>query len=218
MKGLILKDFINMKSQLKIYILLITFCLIISIVISGPEAISGMAVMFAVLVPVTAEAYDNQSNWNRFALLMPVSKKDIVLSRYIFMEMVTLIVTGLSFAGNFIWYSRTYNPWYRGLVESFFIATIIFIIVNVIFAVIMPIIFKFGVEKGRGVFLGGAMIVIALLGIFVKGSNGIGGYYINILETDINKYLVLILLLIITLIIEYISICVSVNIYKKKEF
>lgn len=219
MKGLIMKDFINLKSQLKIYMLIAVLCVVIITIGTGPETVSGLTAMFAVLIPITAEAYDKQSNWNRFAISMPVSKQELVISRYLFMEIIMLIMAGVNFIGNFVWYGVRGRADAINLVEPFFVTMLLLVIANIIFAVMMPIIFKFGVEKGRIIFFGIIIGAAALAGIFARGgSNGVSVYYMDILASGFNKYLALALIFIITAIIQCISIRISINIYKNKDF
>ena len=72
MKGLIFKDFVNIKSQLKLYIMFVAGFFVLGLVSGATEVLSALMPMLAVLIPITAVAYDDLSGWNGFALSMPV--------------------------------------------------------------------------------------------------------------------------------------------------
>lgn len=40
-------------------------------------------VLFSVMIPMSAIAYDDKAKWDRYALTMPVSRRDLVISKYL---------------------------------------------------------------------------------------------------------------------------------------
>ena len=58
MKGLIFKDFVNIKSQLKLYIMFVAGFFVLGLVSGATEVLSALMPMLAVLIPITAVAYD----------------------------------------------------------------------------------------------------------------------------------------------------------------
>ena len=83
MKGLLLKDIINLKQQGKIYIFIIAIWFAIAITSRDGNFFGGVMTMFTVLVPISAAAYDDKAKWDRYALTMPISRWDLVLSKYL---------------------------------------------------------------------------------------------------------------------------------------
>ena len=83
MTGLILKDLLNLKKQGKVYLILIIFYFAIGLVNENSSMFASMMTMVAVLIPITAMAYDERCKWDRYALTMPVSRKDMVMSKYL---------------------------------------------------------------------------------------------------------------------------------------
>ena len=58
MTGLILKDLLNLKKQGKVYLILIIFYFAIGLVNENSSMFASMMTMVAVLIPITAMAYD----------------------------------------------------------------------------------------------------------------------------------------------------------------
>ena len=40
-------------------------------------------ILFTIMIPMVAMSYDDKSKWDRYALTMPVSRRDMVLSKYL---------------------------------------------------------------------------------------------------------------------------------------
>lgn len=63
MSGLLLKDIINLKQQAKIYCFIIVVWLIISLVNRDDAFFSMCMVLFSVMIPMSAIAYDDKAKW-----------------------------------------------------------------------------------------------------------------------------------------------------------
>jgi ABC-2 type transport system permease protein len=87
MKSLIIKDFYNIGHNAKsmIFILLVlSFGLIPS---SGTEGYIIMSGILCSMMIITTFSFDDQSKWLKYAMVMPVTKKDIVISKFIVLLM-----------------------------------------------------------------------------------------------------------------------------------
>jgi hypothetical protein len=141
MKGLFLKDIINLKQQAKIYLLIIAIWLAIGFSNKDSAFFGGVIAILTLMIPITALAYDEKAKWDRYALTMPVSKLDMVLAKYLLALAFAAAGALLSSAAGIL---ITKN-----IVESLTLS-LAFLSLGVIFAsIVLPIIFKFGVEKGR---------------------------------------------------------------------
>ena len=141
MKGLLLKDLMVLKQQSKIFLLVVALWLGLTVVNRDANFFGGVMMMLSVLVPVFAMAYDEKARWDRYVLTMPVSKKDLVYCKYI------LMLTG-AVLGAFI--SEIVSVVLTKDVRNSLMMTMVFLSLGVILAsVILPIFFRFGVEKGR---------------------------------------------------------------------
>lgn len=78
MKALLLKDFYVITKQLKIFIIAI----IIMSITSG-SSLAMLSIFFGATIPLTAIAYDERSKWTDFAEMLPYTKLEIILSKYL---------------------------------------------------------------------------------------------------------------------------------------
>ena len=84
MKGLLLKDFYTIWKAGRIFITLYIFIA----AVSGMNLQNGWSYMGFWMVMMDAQtlstfSYDHSCNWNRFALTMPVTRKDVVQSKFL---------------------------------------------------------------------------------------------------------------------------------------
>jgi hypothetical protein len=115
---------------------------------------SAFAMIYFAMMPITAMAYDERCKWDSLAAMMPYSAKDIVLSKYLLGYIGMLGACLLSFGGNSI--IKLFQHSSITMEEALSILLIACVGV-ILLAVNLPFIFRFGVEKGRLVF----MIIIA---------------------------------------------------------
>ena len=168
-------------------------------------------VFVSMIVFITTFSYDEYNKWDAYAISLPVSRKNIVKAKYVasiilwvIALLVTVVITGIMglFEQNINYF------------EMFgMILGCVFSIV-LLEAIMFPLIFKFGVEKGRiGLFVG-VFAIAGLLGFIFTGidlENATG--FIEIF----NKYYY-ILIPLVAVILLVISYFVSKKIYLKKEF
>ena len=96
MKGLLLKDFYTIWKGGRIFLILYVFMA----AVSGVNIQNGWSYMGFWLVMMDSQtsstfSYDHSCNWNRFALTMPVTRKDVVRSKFL---LQLLIVCGSTLA------------------------------------------------------------------------------------------------------------------------
>ncbi|MDI9496494.1 MAG: ABC-2 transporter permease [Bacillota bacterium] len=203
MTGLIIKDLLNLKKQGKIYLLLVVFYFAMGLVNENTSMFTSMMTMVAVLIPLTAMAYDERSKWDRYALTMPISRKNIVMSRYLLGLIFLIVAFVLSMLVNMVISNMK-------TAENTLVVLGGFSTGLMLMSVIFPLLFKFGVEKGR-IFM---MIVIFIPVAALMMISKLG---ISMPDEEIIKS-VIYLSPIIGAVIFLISIYVSLWIYKKKEF
>ena len=155
MKGLILKDFYAMRQQLRIYFIILAFWLFLAFQDNNASFFGGVTAFFSVMIPVSAIAYDEQAHWDKYALTMPVSRTQMVVSKYLLTILCIFVCGVLSFATSCI-ISKN--------VSESVMTTLMFMSIGLFFAsIIFPAIFKLGVEKGRMVLIGIAVLPTLLL-------------------------------------------------------
>lgn len=203
MTGLILKDLINLKKQARIYLILVLFYLVLGIANESSDMFSTMMIVVSAIIPITAMSYDERSKWDRYALTMPLSRESMVASKYIL---------GLIFLTASFILSMLFNSFFSNisLVENVMTCLATLSVGIVIMSVIFPLIFKFGVEKGR-IFM---MIVLFTPTALILLLSKLG---ISMPDDETIQSL-LYLSPIVAAVIFIASIYISMSIYKKKEF
>lgn len=156
MKGLLLKDIYTMVKQLKIFLLLI----VILACLPGYYSVSAFAVVYAAMLPITAVAYDERSKWNRLAAMMPYSVQDLVLSKYVLGYLMIGAATLISVISQVVLAVVSGNGY--GLEEVLELVVVVSIAV-ILLSVNLPLMFRFGVEKGRMAFIILTVVTVMLL-------------------------------------------------------
>ncbi len=202
MKGLLLKDIFNLKQQGKIYLIFLGVWIAIGITSKDLGYYGGIMILLGLIVPINAIAYDEKSNWEKFALAMPVSRTDMVTSKYL-LSLLCSLTGGViaTAAGAYISGDLTESMLYSATFTS---------LGMIVAAIVMPLVFKYGVEKARlillVVFLAPTIIGIILSRMDIPAPN------MEILDnlTYMLPFAAIVLILC--------SIAISQKIYKHKEF
>lgn len=201
MKGLILKDFLCMRKTLVFVALLSFFYITLSIVNRSPWLLNFLTVMLAIILPPNALAYDERAKWDGYALTMPITRRDIVLSKYFIGLIPAVLGCALSIGMQLL--LSLAEP-----LEAVF-GSLLFLCVGVILlSILLPILFKYGSEKSRLVMM--AAILLPMLLTFFMGDRLEGA-----LASVLNALPVV--LPIAALAALALSIAVSLGIYRKKE-
>ena len=139
MTALITKDFYVLWKQMKVFLVLI---LVFSAIPGGYNTL--FAVTYAALLPYSCIAYDERSKWDQLAAMMPYSSRDLVLSRYVLGWGAAAGAALLSFLFQaLLSMLLDFTPLpSSSLVAAFFICLCTL-------AVTLPLVFRFGVERGR---------------------------------------------------------------------
>ena len=199
MKALLLKDSFTIARQMKIFLILILFLACYG------SSMSGFAIIYASMLPITALAYDERSKWNTLAAMMPYSQSSIVMSKYVLgyisIGMAAIISCLAQIAINL--YRHT-NFEAEGIVAIVAVICIALLLQ----AFTLPFMFRFGVEKGRLAFF--ALIAVTVLGGTVFGKN-----FAALLKfEETNIALIGIILIVSAIIINIVSIIISEKLYK----
>lgn len=167
MKALLMKDCFVLWKQLRIFILVMLF-----ITVFNGAFGNIFIVIWAAMLPYTAMAYDERSKWDQLAAMMPYSVRDIVLSKYLlgwlctgaaalFSLLVQLVQTALGSP------LAAFAPM-DNLIG--FCASLC------VLSITLPMMFRFGVERGR--------LVMFLLIFLVCGTAGaLGSITISVDKT-----------------------------------
>lgn len=223
MVGLILKDIYTIQKQLKFYLIMIGFFIFLGI--SNNEDVSYMFMIsfFAIMLPMTALAYDERSNWFKYALTMPLTRKNLVLSKYALGGLFMLVAFVFNMVLNVLLISLgnldVIAARGMSLLEMTLMAGTSALVSIFFLAIIMPIFFKLGVETGRiammGLFFIPSIIAFLLLKLVPTQPA-----FILVLFNTIETHALLFELLGVGFVIVcfILSMWISVKIFEKKEF
>ena len=211
MKGLLLKDFCILKQQMKLMVVVVIFYAIWAVAAKMPTLMGTMVILLSIMMPISSMSYDEAGQWYRYAFSLPIPRRTLVLSKYVLGFLVSLGGLVVSAIGNIIILALTNG---ENALESW-LTIIGFLELGVIFlSIIIPILFKYGVEKGRLFIVVIAVIpslLVALLGRTLKTSG-------TLMPSAELLQAILYSSPLFTLAIFLISFRISVGICRKKEY
>ena len=221
-KGLLKKDLYNLASYKTTLIIVVLFC---SIAIIGTDAIYWGSVIIGIIVgmiSLSTFSYDEISKSNKYILTLPVTRKEIVLEKYVLAIGATILGGLLGFivtllVGNIMNYFRPDN-----LIDiniETLLATSVggMFGISLIQSIQIPSIFKWGAEKGRTqmfIVLFVLVIIGAGAGFLLKQSRL--SVDMEKLESILNNF-GLVALILLSGLMYFISYKISYKIYKNKE-
>ncbi len=142
MIALLQKDLYVLWKQMKMYaVLLVVYALLPS------TYLNIFGVVYGAILPYTAMAYDERAKWDQLAAMMPYRDLDIVLSKYALGALFSGTAAVAACVGQLIihqFYQAESGDWFtpKTTVIAFGLALIIM-------ALILPVLFRFSVEKAR---------------------------------------------------------------------
>ena len=138
-RGLLLKDIFELSAQCRVQLVLTGVYLLLPLFIRGIELCASVGMMLLAMMPVYALGYDERCRWERYALAMPVRKSDLFWSRFLLGVIavalgaaVQVLVALLAGRGDLLSSLAVTAP-----------AAILYLLI------VLPLMMKLGVEKGR---------------------------------------------------------------------
>lgn len=152
MKGLFIKDLYLMKKYCKILFVLVIVFLIAGIT-KKDEFFHTYSLLMVSIVPVTLLSYDEKSKWNVYSQTMPYTKKQIVSEKYLVMlGLLCAVSILLCISQYFITKTQVSSDiWYYYTLRLQTVV-ILFSICMIMSSILLSVLFKFGIEKGRIVY------------------------------------------------------------------
>lgn len=203
MIGLFIKDLLNLKSQLRFILLLLGVYGLIAITNDNSAMLGAIIAIMGVMIPTTALSYDEKAKWDKYALSMPLSRTDLILSKYLLGIAFSLVGFILNFLIS-LWIGFTSYK------ESLILSMLLLSAGLFFLSFVLPPMFKFGVEKGRIVMM---LLIFSptLFLLILKNMN------VKLPSADlIEKFWYI--LPVLSLFVLLVSMAISVKIYSRKEF
>ena len=206
MLGLIKKDFLIIKNNLKLIIVMLMVFFIMAL--GGQFNISFIPTFIIVMLFISTFSYDEYNNWDAYAITLPGGRKSIVKSKYIASLFLTLLSAVITVLLNYL-ISVINNTAVNELISSLLGSICAIVIIQ---SIMYPLIFKFGMEKGRIVLF---ILVFVMVGVISLLKNIIKIPTILVVLFNNYWFIVIPIILVISLLISY---KISEKIYLKKEF
>ena len=219
-KGLIVKDYLTLKSYKS------TILFMFIILIGGGILNDGITTFLPIFLPLFFEmlaissfSYDNLAKSDKYLLTFPINKKQMVKARYIYILLFTLLgsLMGLIFSMLFQIISL------KGVINLEVLennlATVIGSFVGIMFlqSIQIPMMYKFGAEKGRIMQL--IMIVAVMIGVSL-----ITTFLLKVLQIPLDSFVVMLknyliaIIGIVVIMMYFFSYVISCKLYGKKEY
>lgn len=151
MKSLVLKDLFNIGHNAKSMLFILVAFAAALIPFSGVEGYIFVCAILCSMMIVTTFSFDDNSKWTRYAMIMPVSKKELVGGKFIVLDIFCAVgsLFGLVVGsiGGLITNKITLDL--VGIGELLFLDLISWVIALIFGSMSIPLVFKFGAERGR---------------------------------------------------------------------
>lgn len=165
MKGLLIKDLYTVSNYKRQYALVLIFLGGWSVFSKSFSFLAMYSILLGGMLVLTVMSMDEAVHFERYALTMPISVKTLVKEKY----MLTCIgIASGTLIALLVECIAVLTPWHEGALEWIVLAVMstFFLIA---YTVSLPIIFKYGVEKARYIYvvvmlvMGGTIFGIAYL-------------------------------------------------------
>lgn len=165
MIGLLKKDlFVSDKSGRLLLVLAGVFSVLPRMSMFG----TTYAMMLTVMMPMYAIAYDERSKWDKYAAMLPYTPGQLVGCKYLLACLYIFLGLGVLTLGTFL----------RGFIaakevdwgETMQLAAMMGVVMPFVLALSLPVLFRFGAEKGR-------FVMIVIMGVCVGVALGLMGIF-----------------------------------------
>lgn len=214
MLGFIKKDLLVIKGNLKlIFLYLLIFGMT---TLSGNDNFIFIPAFLSAMLVISTFSYDDYNKWDAYAITLPNGRRDIVKAKYL----TTLL---LVLCGSILCYIFGIISLFIGgftidsLIELFVTVLGVALGSLLIPSLCFPLIYKFGVEKGRMSLFVIILVLTMIFGVFFvnidfENIENLGNILSMFYKYGIYIFMVFLILLF------YVSYKISTIIYNKKEF
>lgn len=209
MMGMIKKDILMIRNNIKVILVAILICILGSL--TNDMTLLFIIPFMTVMISISTFSYDDFNNWHAYAVTLPSGRKSVVKGKYIATVLLTIVATIMCVLLSIIM-SGFRGPLDLDETISSIVGSLFALIILI--SILFPIIFKYGSEKGRIILFIGCFALFGILAILAE-----------VIKVDIPVSIIsfldsyaLIIIPIISIVILFISYKISQRIYLKKEF
>lgn len=207
MKGLLIKDMINMKRMLRTYLALFVFYLVFAIATKSTSIMGTICMLVSIMFPISSISLDESYHWNELVYSMPVSKKTVVLSKYV--QAILLTVISVVCCIGIVAVIHAIYPLPETFAESALSVAAVGVMGLLVVNLILPLLLKFGVEKGRILMMLCMMLPLGAAILFADRLEALA---------KLNGAVLLALFLALIAVSMVVSVFLSIRICEKKEY
>ncbi len=208
MVGLIYKDLMVMKKTLLIYRIISVFYGFLDILNGRTGMMFAMVLIASTMVPISSIAYDERSKWDKIVNTTPLSRKEVVIAKYL----LALVLTVVSVIIVFVVY--LFKP---GMPLAENAGTVIVMGLMAMFyqAMLIPTIIKFGSEKGRMIMM--VILFAPIVLLMAVAQIGIIDLSALVMFLEANTAMLPFITVAVIAAVYIGSVLLSVRIYEKKD-
>lgn len=146
MKGLILKDFYNMAKSFKFFLLIILIYGGISYFNGSGAFLTFMIILISMMVPITALSTDEKDQWDVLGLTMPVTPLTMVGEKFLLVLACCVIGLGGGLAVSLLFTVTGGKVSISEIWATLIPGSCVVLLYN---CILLPVVYKFGSERGR---------------------------------------------------------------------
>ena len=212
MKGLIIKDFLVMGKYLRTIAMLGVLYIGIG-VFTGNMAFP--AAFIAVMMPTLITGsfgYDEQAKWERYGLSMPLSRRDVVASKYLLSLILSL--AGMAVVLLISVLVQAVRGSGIDLISIGMSLVIMVVLADYVISLTLPCLFKFGYQRGRIALI---FVMMVPLGVIILSSMFLGEEFEDLVRNFTPGLTALLVVIAVLVILPVASYRLSMRIYRGKE-
>ncbi len=214
MTGFLLKDILVNKKYI-LTSLTVTACYIVfGFMSNNMSFFIPFLMLFCSMFVLSTFSYDELAGWDMYAITMPITKKEIIYSKYILFLLLHIIAGVFSILTNALNTILIHQPFSKDFYVEIWLFTAAALVFN---CIQIPLVVKMGPEKARFAII--AIILVPTL-LFIGLNKLEQTEYLQRFLSGLLDHSNQLLLLspIILLILIFFSMQISVSIFNKKEF
>lgn len=212
MKGLIINNLYSIEKSIKSSSLLTGVAVVLLFLTNHSATLKLAGFLPFVLIPIHAFEilkYDAMSGWNKYEIILPVTRKRIIESKYLTFILLFifsfLLVFGIAYIAHLFKLPTMDSVFFNYLLRGMGL-------IICIAALVYPITFRLGTEKSDSIMMGSVGLSLSIYFVMVMMLEVFIG---NVKDFDEIFSTIFFIASVLFLFISYI---ISVNIYKNKEF
>lgn len=172
MKALLIKDYLNIKELYKSNLLVILVFMGIGVATKNIFYTTTMLIILGMNLTITTMTFDEKTNWNQYSIAMPIKRNSLVKEKYLF---ALINIVGATIIAFLVSYFGIYLRTEMDILELISAIAGVLLVVLIMLSIIIPIAFKYGVEKTRiammAVFLVPTILVLLIAKFVPKPEN-----------------------------------------------